>query len=276
MVAKFMKQLLCSIENNPKKLKKILKIKDSEKTDLIEGIYKSQNRYKQSMNVLLNTSIVSDKERLKILGSFDEALINQYFDVGMTLINYLKNDKYKFLNIFKGSSLFTICQSPDRLSNRALRLIFDNPIISDKERHELFCYVGNNDESALYHAVKKGYYENVEFILHHFGNNKKQIIKWLNTKKKDTLFDADDECILLILRYFKNDRRNLLTLIGTKNAKDDMRVFDEICRENKIKCLKCILYECSPIHHKDILRLLCNKKYFQQKSPIFDTRNGIK
>eukprot|EP01083_Nonionella_stella_P171997 588934_1 len=286
MVTRCMKQLFGSFEHNPKQWRKMITIEDKDKRNIIHAICRSEIRYKQAIKQVLNTSLMSYKQIFKICTMrqwnkrpFD----NQFLDVAMELLRYVQNDKLLLMKLLKGpgAPFHAICKSQDRLSNRALWLILKNPLISDRDFLDLFHCRNKDRQTALYFAVNEGYYRNVQFILHHFGDNKPHIKNWLRSAKQDVLFGADDECMVQILRYFKNDRRMLFKLLTHQKKESGWsrkcytRVFDEICREKRIKSLKCILHECPTINHKDVLNLLCDTKYLQDKSPMFDSSDGI-
>eukprot|EP01083_Nonionella_stella_P288116 980593_1 len=286
MVTKCMKHLFGSFEHNPKQWRKMITIEDKDERNIIHGICRSENRYKEAIKQVFNTSMMSYKQIVEICTMrqwkqrpFD----NRYLDVAMELLRYVQNDKFLLLQLLKGpgAPLHALCKSDDRLSTRALWLILNNPLLSEKDFLDLFECRNGEFQTALYFTVKKGCYRNVQFILHHLGDNKQNIKLWLRAKKEDVLFDADDECILQILRYFKNDRGMLFQLLTQQKKQDGWsrtyytRVFDEICRDKKIKTLKFILYDCPSINHKDVLKLLCEPRYLPEKSPMFDTSDGI-
>eukprot|EP01084_Bolivina_argentea_P009301 17403_1 len=276
LMVKFIKHVLESVQNDTNKLIKILKIKDQHNNRLIGALCKTGNTFTKSINLLLDTKIISDKYRIKLFenGQFYYAFQNRYFDITMEILEHFKNDRKILLHLLQNEHgkrvLFTICGSKDRSSNTALYSLFNHPLITDSDLYRMFSY--KDDSWGLMpftNAISYGFYINVRFILNKYGNDKKQIIKWLFSSDCP-LTSADDACTLEILRYFKNDRSILLKLISQK------RVIHKICESERIKSLKFILYECDCIKYKDIVDLLCDKECFTSwTSPIFDRTKGF-
>eukprot|EP01084_Bolivina_argentea_P109279 195320_1 len=276
---------LMNKQNNPRKeLMTLLCYKDKTKYTFFEGLcdrhdhahggFDSQNIFPNVFKLILNSSIINDEDKIQIFADVTlfhliirekSVRIENAFQTLQYLINIKTNTKYDIKDVFikllaekhdnvKESGLMRICKNRARdMSSKCLQLLLTTKLIDITDKIKMFSDYSYQKTPLVFAC--QGREANVMAILNYF--DKKQIIKWLGlNKKKSILSGITFASLLVLVKYFQNDRATLFKLLSQNNGRGKS-IFRKICGPDSgaNKVFKFILHE-STMNYKDIFKVL--------------------